>query len=178
MAFRARNCYSTSKLGENMKFSTLAILGVFGILGGTLVQASAWACPQLAGNYTCHDHHGDYDMTVTEQTVGGATEYKFDSHSEGSDMDIVTDGQSHAMPDTDSLHSAKYTASCSGTHLAADVTGTLINNETQQSWGSLSEHYDISLDSAQGLLMEGTGKIITSQGQFSSNDEKMNCEHK
>lgn len=90
---------------------------------------TAWACPDLAGEYICQYKAFKKAVTVEQNMVNGATVFRIDGGG-----DIIADGQQHQ---TDSLHPILdnyasdyiYKATCQGANVAVEGTALMTSNQ-------------------------------------------------
>lgn len=147
-----------------MNIRSFVGVGVFALS----LQASVWACPDLSGNYACQDAKGAFEMNVQQQSVGGATFYKFNSNGHGPDIEALTDGKLHDVPPQDGLKDGKYKAVCTGDHLVADVTGGIMD-EQHHPVGKAILNYDVSKSPVHALVSKVKGKLQTPYGDYPVN---------
>lgn len=94
----------------------------------TLASASAFACPNLAGRFTCRDFDNNsvQDVTITQKAIAGGVAYNLKIVADGQTQvrDYIADGSSKAINDP------KYTSRteksfCEGNMLKVQINGVL-----------------------------------------------------
>lgn len=137
---------------RNLFFATLAV-----------ATTGAFACPNLAGNYTCTYSDGPEQVAVSQTLAGGVTTYTYNGQQ------MIADGKSHDLDNSDI--DGTYTATCAGTRVTAHLVGQIMSQG--QAVGSA----DLTLKVDQvraGLALDQTG-TITVQGQVNPINEQVSC---
>ena len=128
-----------------------------------LTSATAFACPNLAGNYSCKEGTQAFQMTITQNVVNGATVYQ---QTSGENQSTFTaDGV--ARPQT--VNGEGQTIN--GT-LKTTCTNTTVSNQFQAS------HMGMEIDSTETINLENEGLHIAQVTKVDGEEyrsEKFNC---
>lgn len=145
-----------------MKSITLALMGL-------LVGASAWACPDLRGTYTCTYENGSETLTVDQMEQNGTTYYIINGDT------VPADGQLYPIADDESQKNQFIMFSCKGepSKFALNYTGDLY--EGGQLQGHISAEALYSKDSAGSLVIEETGTFSAVDGNVYPWSEQTSC---
>lgn len=125
--------------------------------------ASAFACPNLAGSFTCNYNGQKEVITVTQSMKGAVTVYMVNG------SEIVADNQVRNIPDDESLKNATFRAWCDDTvTLKGQILGKYYNNGSY--FGDLTA--DINFLLANGNLKQvTTGELKGANGNYPINNE-------
>lgn len=100
----------------------------------SLFSASAFACPNLMGNYTCQKGSTVFNLNVNQT----ATAYEMDR--DGNFAEYIVDGKIYDLPSTDNYQAAKVTSACEDDKLVvgfeADILyqGSVIAHQVSKSY--------------------------------------------
>lgn len=94
----------------------------------TLASASALACPNLAGRFTCRDFDNNsvQDVTITQKAIAGGQHYQIKIVADGQTQvrDYIADGKAKTV--TDPKYASRTEKSyCEGTVLKVQINGVL-----------------------------------------------------
>ena len=129
-----------------------------------LFSAQAFACPQLAGVYTCsYQDNSSEIITITQELKDGVTVYTHNGSQ------IPADNQSYPVPDDANLRSATYRAFCPD---AATLSANLVGKFYQdgQFYGDLDMTSNFTLEGAN-LKNVVTGTLKNQGGDYPLNSE-------
>lgn len=129
-----------------------------------LVSAQAFACPQLAGNYTCNYQDGQTTTLVLNQDAkSNVTIYDMNGQQ------LPADNQVKPIPDEDSLKNATVRAWCNDdTTLHTEIVGKYYRQG--QYFGDLTMDADLSMAN-QNLRQVTTGNVKNSGGTYPVNSD-------
>ena len=129
---------------------TLAVIAL-------LFSAQAFACPQLAGNFTCTYQDGSKEvMTVTQDTKGNLTTYNVNG------SDIITDNVAKPMQDDANIKNATFRSWCDDdVTLKGELIGQYFNNG--KFYGDLTVALNYSM-SGSDLKQNVDGQVVGSNG--------------
>lgn len=131
------------------------------------LSVTAFACPDLTGTYECTYDGQVETMDLTQYVADGVTHFKVGQ------TEVVADGASHPMPDSQPEEQATYTASCNGNVLGISFFSLLIDNANKI--GQISGQQNMSLDNVGDLVQDIKGTlVIDAQGTFPI-DEVTTC---
>jgi hypothetical protein len=85
-----------------------------------LFSVSAFACPDIAGQYTCKSGTMFSSREITQ--IDNGFHIKFN----GKEQDYPVDGTISTLPDNDSMKDAKYTSVCDGGNFVVKFTAALM----------------------------------------------------
>ncbi len=129
---------------------------------GIFASASAIACPNLEGSYTCQDQNGETSTAVVRQeNRAGVMVYFIDA--DGELQELITDGQRHPMDaNRAEFQNATYSAACQNNVLNTNIDGDIVNE------GTVIAHINIdTAASLQGNVLEMVSSGIIS-GEWGS----------
>lgn len=95
-----------------------------------LLSASAFACGNFTGNFTCTVEGDNYTYNLLVEQNG--TTFRI-TDDEGTD-EFVADGQRRALPDDTNMRNAYYVASCQNQAVNMLMAGEIFDDETGQSF--------------------------------------------
>jgi hypothetical protein len=131
-----------------------------------LFSVQAFACPDLAGSYTCSHQDGSTEVvTVSQENKDGVMIYQYN------DAAIPADNQVYQLPDDQDLKDATFRAWCDTTN--ADLLQTqLIGKYYSQGsyYGDLTLNMTFSL-AGTDLKQTTTGTLKNSGGEYPLNNE-------
>ena len=97
-------------------------------------SSTAFACPNLTGNYTCKK--GSHVFTLQVETTAGS----YIMNRDGAEMEYVVDGKIYDVPSTENYKDAKMTSVCEDNKLVvgfeADILyqGSVIAHQVSKSY--------------------------------------------
>ena len=83
---------------------------------------SAFACPNLAGDFTCTYQGSSIDVTVAQRVENGVSIYTIMGY------EIIADGIRHNVPETDQVKEGTALATCNGDLINANLTGKVYSS--------------------------------------------------
>lgn len=119
-----------------------------------LFSVSAWACPDLAGTYTCKSAEGQEAgvVTVSQESKDGVTYYDYNGSV------IPADNVAHQLPDEDFLREATMRAWCGQTTMNAEMLGDYYMHDSY--FGKLNVNIEIFKDGAN-LKQVTKGSVVS-----------------
>jgi hypothetical protein len=118
---------------------------------------SAFACPDLSGNYTCTLNAGALDLAITQSEANGVTTYVFNGQP------IVADGQQFMMQDQadGSIKNQSLTYSCDATQLRSVYSGDFYEAGALQGTLVFDDSYTKDANGALVITEGGTATDAT-----------------
>ncbi|MGE3682473.1 MAG: hypothetical protein AB7G93_12175 [Bdellovibrionales bacterium] len=130
------------------------------------VSVQAYACPDLAGSYTCTDEEGKTEsVTIKQEMKDGVTVYDYNGSS------VPADNVVYPVPDDESLKETTFRAWCADNMLKAQILSKYYSE------GTYVADLELNLDFSKtegGLKQVTTGALKNSGGEYPLNSE-MNC---
>lgn len=121
-----------------------------------LFSASAFACPDLTGTFTCTYQDGSSEqVTISQQINNGVTIYNYNGSM------IATDNITRAVPDDETVKNATFRAWCDGASLKGNLIGKYYNNGSY--FGDLDMTLDLSI-TGRDLKTETSGNLKDTGG--------------
>lgn len=138
---------------------------------GLLASAQAWACPNLAGTYTCTSDQGSNQIVVTQDDKNGVTTYRFNGEAL-----FITDGQTRRWPDDADIKNISVASSCNGSSaLVADVRADVYDSGSYI--GNLEMAMTFSNQSENGkLVQKSEGKLVAIDGKTYPVNSESSCD--
>ena len=119
-------------------------------------SASAMACPDLTGTFTCTYQDGSSEqVTISQQINNGITMY----NSNGSM--ISADNKTYPVPDDETIKNATFRAWCDGASLKGNLIGKYYNQGSY--FGDLDMILDLSI-AGRDLKNETSGNLKDTGG--------------
>lgn len=140
-------------------------------LAALFFSATAFACPNLAGDYTCNYDGSTVDITVSQRVENGVDVYELLGY------ELYADGTLHDVPETDQVKNGTALASCNGDILNAHVTGNVYSSGKDQGLAEL----DVTV---AGLNKDGVseahaaGNLTRPSGEVWPIDANLSCTRK
>ena len=133
------------------------------VMVGALVSASAFACPNLSGVYTCPDQqNGPQTVEITQTEENGITTYFQNGES------LVSDNLVKPIPESADFKEGTMQAFCEGDALKVAVKGKVWDQG--QFFGDLDVVSNYSLDADKNLVDTFDGSVKSAQGNYPIND--------
>lgn len=131
------------------------------ILAAAFVSASAFACPDLTGNYTCTYGNGQTeDVAITQEVREGVTYFKYNND------EFAADGREYTLADSAELKEGKFSAWCEDVTLKNKIVGKYYNNGSY--FGDLTMIVDIT-KSGTSINQAVNGSLKSSNGEYPIN---------
>lgn len=123
-------------------------------------SAQAFACPNLAGSYTCTFNNQSEAITITQDQKDGVTIYQYNGG------DLRADNQVYSIPDDESLKQATVRGWCEGESLKINVIGKYYSQ------GSYFGDLNMTLDNSKvgdNLRQITSGNVKNDGGNYPIN---------
>ena len=144
------------------------ILALATLAMGSSVYA---ACPNLAGEYTCSALQDQYDSLVEQSKINGVDVYTVTA--EGISKTIFTDGKLRSLPDDEQVVNQKYTASCKGSSIIANVSADILGPQKSKV-GNIKIQVNLKKTAQSGFEIKTNGHAVL-DGQKQSINEVVTC---
>jgi len=127
-------------------------------------SAQAWACPELAGSYTCTYQDGSSEVvTITQELKDGVTIYNHNGST------VPADNVAYPVPDDASLREGTFKAWCAdNSTLSAQLIGKYYQDG--QYFGDLDMTTNFSLNGSD-LKQTSVGTLKNAGGEYPLNGE-------
>lgn len=139
-------------------------------IAGLLVSATAWACPDLTGSYTCTYEDGASEvLDISQSSANGVTTFTINGNS------IPADGQVYQLPDD--AYTKNYTMSyaCEGTPAKLALTYGGDYYENGAFVATIAGKNLFSKDILGDLLIEDLGAATLADGSSFPWASSMSC---
>lgn len=130
----------------------------------SFASASALACPDLAGDYTCVSQYGHtWQVPVSQAEVNGVMVYYW------SGMELITDNTARPLPDTDTSKNQVLKAWCGAeNNLLANLTAAVYDGGANNKFvGDADVTADFRPDANNGIVYTSSGAIKLAGGGVS-----------
>lgn len=149
----------------------------FSALVFALISLPAFACPQLAGNYTvCRSSTGqtpgERDVVVSQRQVGGVMEYSVtgtdEETHERTTSTVIADGKPRTEEQTDPSTGISFslttTARCNGQTLLMDTSLSFSGQVAGQLKSSITKNGNQLVTKTEGMMMgQAVNETVTCQ---------------
>lgn len=131
-----------------------------------LWSASAWACPDLAGSYSCIFKDGSSELIqVSQEARGGVTVYHYNN------TEIPADNHVYHFPDDDVLRQGTFRAWCED-----DEDRVLRTQLAGRYYSENTFHGDLVLDTSYKLVGTDLQQISTGVLKQATGDRAINTQ--
>ncbi len=128
-----------------------------------LFSINAWACPNLAGNYTCTYQDGSSEMvSISQENKNGVITYSYNGSS------VPADNIARQIPDDETIKQGTFRAWCEDVVLKAEMLGKYYSNGSL--YGDLTLNMSFS-KIGNDLKNVTVGLLKNSGGEYPLNSE-------
>jgi hypothetical protein len=132
---------------------------------------SAFACPDLAGDFTCSYEGSSIDVTVSQREENGTSIYTIMGY------EIIADGVRHDVPETNQVKEGTALATCNGDLVNANVTGKIYSSG--KFGGDVNLDVEIAAVNKDGVAdAKAAGTLTRPDGQVWPIDGTFACTRK
>lgn len=136
------------------------------LLALALVGTSAWACPNLAGNYICNVDGQMQSLMVRQDQANGVTTYYLNHDA------VVANGLTEKLPDNGDLKNQTFKAWCDKETLMGALYAEV--HAEGEAVAQIDVEMSMSLDEKQNLIQTSKGTFKDLMGNQSEPLEESN----
>lgn len=136
--------------------SVLFVLGLF--------SASAVACPNLSGSYTCVNDGQKETLVVSQNEMNGQMVYQI------GETQVIADNVAYPIPDDEELKGGTQRAFCDSqsNELKIEILGKIYDQ--QDFFGDLAVQIGFSVDGSNNLVNTIHGSLKATNGEYPIHD--------